>query len=248
MDAMPRRLFLTAGLAGVPGVLIVDQVSAQRGNSAAAADNGQFLNGLGREMARQIRAAQAGGSIREVARSFTSTLRLHAAYLRQQGGDAALRRRIREARRGGHWQHALDSAGDPKARDRVVAECRRRFGVDLSQLSPAPQRQATREDMERLAEMVEGGLSISQQIDTLADALDQAADRLPGNQQAAWMQTYEQWCAATICNIIWMLEIAWGAACSLAFLLGEPGLIACAVAFIEYEQARFFAWLIGCYC
>jgi hypothetical protein len=247
MDAMPRRLFLAAGLAGVPGALVAQQFNTPRRNPDTA-DHVQFLTALGREMGAQVRAARAGGSPREIARSFTTTLRLHAAYLRQHGGDDALRDSIRDAKRSGHWQHALDRAGDPAERARAAAECRRRFGVDLSELSPAPSKPATAEDFERFAELLHDGLSISSEIDKLADALDAAADRLPGVQRAAWEQSYEQWCQSTICYVIWLLEIAWGAACSLGWLAGEPGLIACAVAFIEYEQARFFAWLIGCYC
>ena len=247
MDAMSRRLFLAAGVAGVPGALVAQQFNAQ-GRKPGAADDSQFLTALGREMGAQVRAARAGGSPREISRSFTTTLRLHAAYLRQHGGDAALRDAIGAARRNGHWQHVLDRAGDPAERGRALAECQRRFGVDLSELSPAPSRPVWAEDFERFAELLRGGLSISAEIDKLADALDSAADRLPGAQRAAWEQSYEEWCAATVCYVIWLLEIAWGAACSLGFLAGEPGMIACAVAFIEYEQARFFAWLIGCYC
>jgi hypothetical protein len=247
MDAMSRRLFLAAGVAGVPGALVAQQFNAP-GRNRGADDDTQFLTALGREMGAQVRAARAGGAPREIARSFTTTLRLHAAYLRQRGGDAALRDAIREARRSGHWQHVLDRAGDPGEKTRAIAECRRRFGVDLIDLSPAPSKVVTPEDFERFADLVRDGLSISGEIDKLADALDAAADRLPGVQRAAWEQSYEQWCQSTICNVIWLLEIAWGAACSLGWLAGEPGLIACAVTFIEYEQARFFAWLIGCYC
>ena len=242
-----RRLFLTAGLAGVPAAVVVQQLNAQRRNPERA-DDGRFLLALGHEMAAQVKAAQAGGALREIARSFTTTLRLHAAYVRQTGGDAALRDAIRNAKADGRWQHALDSAGDPRARQRVIEECQRRFGVDLRQLSPDPARQSTRDDMERFAAAMLGGASVADQLDRLAGLLDEAASRLPGNLNIRLDQSYDDWCQSGLCQIVWMLEQIWGAACSIGWMLGEPGLIACAAAFVEWEMARFFAWLVGCNC
>jgi hypothetical protein len=242
-----RRLFLTAGLAGVPSALIVQQLNAQRRGPGPQNDSA-FLSAIGHQLAAQARAAQAGGALREIARSFTTTLRLHAAYLRQSNGDAAWRDRIRNAKSNGHWQHALDSAGDPQARERAIEECQRRFGVDLRQFSPGPARQSTRDDMERFATMMLGGVSIADQLDRLAGLLDDASSRMPGNLNVRFDQSYDQWCQDGVCQIVWVLEQIWAAACSVGWMFGEPGLIACAAAFVEWEMARFFTWLIGCNC
>ena len=242
-----RRVFLTAGLAGVPAAVVVQQLSAQR-RSVAPADDTQFQLALGREIAAQVRAAQAGGNLREIARSFTTTLRLHAAHWRQRGGDAALRESIRAAKANGHWQHALDHAANPEARQQALAECQRRFGVDLRDLSPAPSRLRGPEDVERFGAAILGGASSADQLDRLAGLLDDASTRLPGNINVRLEQQWNEFCQDYVCSTVWVLGEAAAWACAFAFLFMEAGAIACATAFVEYEMARFFAWLIGCYC
>lgn len=245
MDAT-RRVFLTAGIAGVPGAMLLQQLQAQ--GPAQSADDNRFINALGQEVARQIKAAQADAPLGEIAHAFTATLRLHAAYLRQRDGDAAMRKMIRDAKANGHWEHALERAGDPEARLEAIEQCQRRFGIDLQQLSPAPRRQTTREDMERFAAAMLGGASFASQLEQLATLIDDSSARLPGNLKVGLEQSYDEWCQSGLCQIVWVLEQVWGAACSVAFFLGEAGAIACATAFVEYEMARFFAWLVGCYC